>query len=130
VKVLEWSDKYRVSIPQFDAQHHRIFDLLGELAKSAQGDEGGTLVVASLEELHEYAEQHLAREELLLRIRSYPRYREHKAEHDAYREKIASFEGQLGRTDLNIRMANFLTEWWHYHILTSDRHYAQFFQTG
>jgi hemerythrin len=127
VKRLEWHEKYRVNISRFDAQHRRIFALLDAFSKSVHLN-GGTLVESSLRELQSYAERHLLREELVLRVRGYPYYEQHKAEHDAYREKLASLMGQLGRHDLEIRIANFLTEWWHYHILTSDQDYARFFQ--
>jgi hypothetical protein len=65
---------------------------------------------------------------LLLRIRDYPGYAAHKAEHDAYRKKAVSLRLQYDRRDLGIRIANFLTIWWGSHILTSDQQYARFFQ--
>ena len=127
MKRLEWSERYRVNIPQFDAQHRRILALI-DAFRNCVYSEGGRLVEPSLRALAWYAEQHLLREELVLRIRRYPYYRQHKAEHDAYRDKLASLTSQLGRRDLDIRIANFLTEWWHSHILISDRDYAHFFQ--
>jgi hemerythrin len=75
-----------------------------------------------------YGERHLQREELMLRLRGYPGYAEHRAEHDAYRNKVASFQLQYDRRDLGIRIANFLTEWWRSHILISDQQYGHFFQ--
>ena len=87
------------------------------------------LAPATLAGLVRYAEQHLQREELLLRVRGYPGYAEHKAEHDAYRQKVASFQLYSERRDLGILIANFLTDWWKSHILGSDRPYARFFQS-
>jgi hemerythrin-like metal-binding protein len=112
-----------------DAQHRRLIKLLAELSASVQRGESRSLAPAALAEVVRYAEQHLQREELLLRVRGYPGYAEHKAEHDAYRQKIASFQLCRERRNLGIRIANFLTDWWKSHILGSDRQYARFFQS-
>ena len=125
----EWREEYSVHISQLDAQHRRLIGLLGELRRSVHSGTSEKLAPAALREVLNYAEWHLRREELVLRVRGYPKYAEHKAEHDAYREKLVSLQIQAGRKDLGIRISNFLTEWWRYHILTSDQDYARFFRT-
>jgi hemerythrin len=121
VQRFEWSDEYSVGIPQLDAQHRQIIDLLGEFKACVDGAEAGKLVAAALNKVNAYARFHLEREELLLRVRGYPEYAGHKAEHDAYRQKVATLQSQWIRRDIAIRIGNFLSEWWRYHILTSDR---------
>jgi hemerythrin len=124
----EWSEEFSVGIPELDAQHRHLIELLGELVRHTRSGKSGTFAPATLQKLNRYVEQHLQREELVLRIRGYPGYREHQAEHDAYRKKIASLQVHADRRDLDIRIANFLTEWWRFHILTSDQQYARFFR--
>jgi hemerythrin-like metal-binding protein len=85
--------------------------------------------MATLAEAKACAEQHLEQEELLLRVRKYPYYAEHKAEHDAYRKKAAALQAQAGRRDFSVRLANFVAEWWRFHILVSDQRYARFFRS-
>ena len=128
VQPFEWSEESSVGIPELDAQHRHLIELLSELVKCVQLGESGKLGPTALKKAIRYAERHLQREELVLRVRGYPRYEEHKAEHDAYRKKVASLQVLSGRRDLGIRMANFLTEWWRFHILTSDQQYARFFR--
>ena len=116
-----------MGIPVLDAQHKRLFELLGKVIECCAPGAAG----ASMEQLAEakaYADEHLAQEELLLRVRGYPEYAEHKAEHDAYREKAAALQAQAGRRDFSVRLANFITEWWRFHILVSDQRYAKFFR--
>ena len=127
MRVFEWSEDCSVHIPQLDAQHRQIIELLGELSRCAASAKANKLVPAALEKIHRYAQFHLQREELLLRVRGYPGYEEHKAEHDAYRERIAALKAMSDRRDIAVRITNFLTEWWNYHILTSDQQYARFF---
>lgn len=124
----EWSEECSVDIPELDAQHRHLLELLSEIVKNAPSGESGGLGPA-LKELNRYAERHLQREELVLRVRGYPGYAEHKAEHDVYRTKLASLQAHSDRRDIGIRVVNFLTEWWRFHILTSDQQYARFFRS-
>jgi hemerythrin len=124
----EWSKECSVGIPEIDAQHRHLIELLGELSRCVRAGDSSSLAPTALMKVHKYAEQHLQREELILRRRGYPGYQEHKAEHDAYRTKVVSLQLQYNRRDLGIRIANFLTEWWKCHILTSDQQYASFFR--
>ena len=116
-----------MGIPVLDAQHKRLFELLGEVMRSSAPGAAGASTEA-LAEVKAYADQHLEQEELLLRVRGYPEYAEHKAEHDAYREKAAVLQSQAGRRDFNVRLVNFITEWWRFHILVTDQRYAKFFR--
>jgi hemerythrin-like metal-binding protein len=118
----EWSEKCSVGIPELDAQHRHLLELLGELLRHMQSGEGDGLSAAALKELNRYAESHLQREELVLRVRGYPGYAEHKAEHDAYRTKLASLQLRSERGDLGVRITNFVTEWWRFHVLASNTH--------
>ena len=124
----EWSAECSVDIPELDSQHRHLLELLSELVKCTPSAESGR-AAAAFEEMNRYAERHLQREELVLRVRGYPSYPEHKAEHDAYRQKLASLQVHSDRRDIGIRLVNFLTEWWRFHILTSDQQYARFFRS-
>jgi len=128
VQGLEWKDEYSVHIPQLDEQHREILELLREFRKCAHRRDGDKLVPAALQKLNRYALLHLQREELVLRIRGYPAYAEHKAEHDTYLTKVASLQANLERRDMAVRLANFLNEWWKHHILTSDQRYSRYFK--
>ena len=123
-----WSDECSVGIAELDAQHRQLIELLGELMKCVRSGESAKFAPAALRQTIEYAERHLQREELVLRVRGYPGYVEHKAEHDAYQQKVAALKIRSARRDLGIRIANFLAEWWRAHILTSDQQYARYFR--
>jgi hemerythrin len=124
----EWNEAYSVGIPELDIQHRQLMELAGELIRAANLGESGKMSPAVIEKMAEYAERHLQREELVLRVRGYPDYLNHKAEHDAYRRKIVVLRSQPDRRDLGVRIANFLNEWWKSHILISDQEYAQYFR--
>ena len=128
MKSFEWREEYSVKHPPLDAQHRKLLELISELVTSGQsGNNHSEVVRATLKKLDRYADWHLRCEELVLRVRGYPGYAEHKAEHDAYRKKVSELKGQQERKDIGLRVQNYLAEWWRYHILTSDREYARFF---
>ena len=128
VHQLEWKEKYSVQIPKLDEDHRQIFTLLSELREGAYRQVGDRLVPQALQKLNQYALQHLRREELLLRIRAYPGYAEHKAEHDTYLAKVAGLQANLERRDMAVRIVNFLSEWWQGHVLNSDQRYSRCFR--
>ena len=128
MRPFEWSEDCSVGIPELDVQHRQLIELLAELRRCAHLADGAKLAPAALQGVVDYAERHLQREELVLRVRGYPGYLDHKAEHDLYRQRVASLRVPAGRRDLTIRIANFLTEWWRSHILTSDQQYARYFR--
>ena len=72
---LEWREESSVGIPELDAQHRHLIELLGELVRCAHSGESGGFIPTALQEVNRYAEQHLQREELVLRVCGYPGYR-------------------------------------------------------
>src|ERR1039458_8741066 len=88
----EWREESSVGIPELDAQHRHLIELLGELVKCTHSAEPGGFAPTALTEMNRYAEQHLQREELVLRVRGYPGYTEHKAEHDRSEEHTSELQ--------------------------------------
>src|SRR5437764_6261553 len=105
----EWTEACSVHIPRVDAEHRRIAALLGVLRTLSYGPETEKLVPGALDELSDYADRHLRREETLLRARGYPRLTQHLAEHDYYRTRVAALRTQLFRRDIAVRVTNFLS---------------------
>lgn len=124
----EWTEDCSVGLPELDVQHRQLIESLGELLRCARAGDSAKLAQVALTNVVQYGERHLRREELVLRVRGFPDYLDHKAEHDVYRRKVASLQLQADRRDLSIRIAKFLTEWWRAHILTSDQKYARYFR--
>ena len=124
----EWSEDYSVGIPELDIQHRQLIELGGELIRVTNLGESGKPDPGIIEKMAECAERHSQREELVLRVRGYPDYLEHKAEHEEYRKRIAALRAQPDRRDMGVRVANFLNEWLKLHILISDQEYARYFR--
>jgi hemerythrin-like metal-binding protein len=125
---VEWREEYSVGVPELDAQHRRMIELLAGLVKFTNS--GGVVdPFTALAEVNRYAEEHLQQEEMILSVRGYPEYARHKAEHDDYRKKAAALQARAHKRDFGTEITKFLVEWWKTHILNSDQQYARFFRS-
>ena len=125
---IEWRQEYSVGVPELDAQHRHMIELLAGLVKFTNS--GGVVdPFTALAEVNRYAEEHLQQEEMILSVRGYPDYARHKAEHDDYRKKAAALRTRAHKRDFGTEITKFLVEWWKTHILNSDQQYARFFRS-
>ena len=84
---------------------------------------------SSREDLLFYIEEHFKTEERLLRLYAKSTYEQHHEEHRYFwqmlNEKLQEIaNGEIGREEFR----QFLTEWWTYHILQSDRKFSNLIQ--
>jgi hemerythrin-like metal-binding protein len=82
-----------------------------------------------LSDMTNYAQEHFAAEEELMRQHNYPRLEEHVAQHRAFQKKTVDF---CLATVLNVgivpeTMLHYLSDWLVEHILKSDMAYKPFF---
>jgi|ERR1017187_149913 hemerythrin len=128
MREIKWREEYSVGIPELDAQHRHMIELLAGLVKFT--DSGGVVdSFTALAEVNRYADQHLQQEEMMLSVRGYPEYARHKAEHDNYRKKAAALQARTRSRYFGTEITSFLVEWWRSHIVTSDQQYARFFRS-
>lgn len=125
--LIDWSDAIAVGIPEIDAQHRRLVDLLNALhAVSAGGNHGQTARI--LRELTDYTVTHFAYEERLLEAVGYPDLAAHRASHAALVARVGDITARFeaGRTKLDAELFTFLRSWLNGHIRGTDRHYAAY----
>jgi hemerythrin-like metal-binding protein len=114
-----------VGVEKFDFHHRKIFALINNLREIIEKNiEEETKQV--LEELKNYSQYHLEKEEEMLEKFSYPELSEHKKFHAFYNKKINDFLKDKDNLDLN-QILEFLENWWTEHILQEDKKYSEFF---
>lgn len=126
-----WKQQYSVGHALLDEQH-KMFFVLCRKASECRTDlspEGRERFHELLNELVNYARRHFALEEQLLHQCSYPHYDLHKAQHEAYFEKLTDFVLQATFGDLDRDgVFTYLMSWWSEHILNSDMKYRDALQ--
>ncbi len=119
-----FDDSLKVNIPTIDEQHARLIDLLNQLIDYKEGE--GNL---SLADILAEVNSHFATEEALFDEYQYPESAAHKAEHQAYAQKLADFNAEYEQDQsigLPDEMIGFLFGWIKHHIQVVDRQYAPF----
>jgi len=126
----KWLPEYSVGNPKMDAQHQKLLAVCVDIAELTKqhGSEFTDNFHLALNELTNYAGQHLADEEKLLQDTFYPDFSEHKREHEEYFTTLSEilFNAVNGAFDAE-KLNAFAGEWWVNHILNSDMKYKQYF---
>ena len=133
---LKWKDSFSCNIEEIDNQHKRLFEIGSNLfaIASLSGDfDHYDEVSKIIGELKNYTIYHFGYEEELMLKLNYPKFDEHKAEHQAFIRKVLKFEQE----DLDIKQAEsvmnlivFVADWVTAHILKTDIQYKDFFNSN
>lgn len=124
--IINWSPDMTVGDQTLDNEHRLLISKINRLkwiSQTANRDE----VESCLVRLATYAVKHFHDEESYMTKMRYSRLDEHKGKHDEFTVRIQSFITRLNNEDhtaLVSEILQFLVDWWTYHILTDDKHYA------
>ena len=126
--LIEWDDSYIVGIGQIDAEHRNIAQLLNSIAEAMKAEPTREETGKLLDELIECTDSHFKSEEKLFLDHHYPRYEEHKKEHDNLRYAASRLQAKIrqGIMELNSDTLTFLVDWFLNHIPTADKSSASF----
>jgi hemerythrin len=130
VRRLKWSNNYRVFIPELDAQHKGVFEMVEALGKAASAEAAADVIPAVAEKLVTLMTRHFALEERLMRSSAYPAQDWHRRQHNTARSRIAPLEAGLRSGDRQAAEAfhAFATDWIDHHIRITDRLLAAYLQ--
>jgi hemerythrin len=123
-----WSEAMSVGVPELDADHRKLIDLLSEVGRCVElnhADMTHEILLA----LFTYVKEHFAREERYMNDIGFPGLAAHQALHDLLEQDIIeALEDQdvAGDPDLALRVHSFLIHWLTRHILQEDQAYARF----
>lgn len=128
-EIFPWSDNFATGIDSIDVQHHRLVDLLNQLAAHmAYGSDEATLYRV-FDELADYAVYHFQTEEAI-----WTQYLggddltlAHTQTHQNFVDEVVrvrGVSGTLSDEQATEQMVSFLTHWLAFHILEDDTHMA------
>lgn len=128
VSTFRWTNAYSVNIADLDRQHQKLFETMNELDQALRRGQGKAALDPILEKLADYAHVHFAAEESLMEDHSFPGLAPHRAEHDAFREKIALFLAQhkAGKSGVPVSLLLFVQGWLKQHLQNTDKKYTAF----
>lgn len=122
---MKWADKFATGVADIDEQHKSLFDWFAQL-ESAANDQRIMIVAYALTRLMQYTRTHFAAEERLMADCAYPRLAAHRAEHEAFRQRLQDLRTASLTQDIGSATVNLLREWLVKHITVSDMDYIPY----
>ena len=128
MKDLEWKAEYVLGIPAVDLQHKRIFDRFVTIAGGSTKHDGLRAEFAMVQ-LVGLLHEHFALEESMMRTLCYPGLERHMEEHQRFHADVRALAQNSIRTKGNVSRETIRVAqtWLREHIVTSDRHYLEYF---
>ncbi len=125
---MEWCDKYMLGLKEVDEQHEQLFNIVNQLHQAVVEGADQSVVGAILDDLIEYTVEHFETEERLFLAQEYPRYEEHKKEHDLLTQQALEIQEKFRAKEITVtfELLDFLSDWLKNHTTDSDLKYAQF----
>ena len=121
-----WKEAYSVQIPEIDAQHKRLVEIINRLQDAMLQGQGRTVIDSVLRDLEEYTRYHFTAEEDLMRRHAYPKLLAHEAQHHGLVEKLSRFRADFraGSITMSVTVMEFLRDWLTHHIMREDKAYT------
>lgn len=122
-----WNESFSVGVPELDAHHRHLADLINQLAEYRRKPNALAAVDEILAALIDYAAYHFEAEEDLLAKCNFPHQERHLAEHRQFCDAVTELRFGASRGIVVIdRLFVFLARWWRHHILLEDRKYIPY----
>lgn len=128
MEFVEWSDAYSVGDVLMDAHHRIFFQMVREFSKAPETDIHQAMK-QRIAFLAEYVGMHLAAEEALMREAGYPELDSHKAQHDAFSQKVHAARDAFLKDQEAVAADEILQtmqDWFLNHIKSEDQKYAPY----
>jgi hemerythrin len=128
---LEWKDSYNIGVKEIDNQHRGLFDIISKLFTSRLYEPEGKYFFLTLNKFVEYAQVHFSTEERYMQETQYPKFVEHKREHELFIAQVSKLVQDIEKNepDIENKTLEFLKDWYLAHILGTDRDLEKWFQT-
>lgn len=123
MNLFQWESSYEIGLPEIDAQHQTLVELLNRLYNAKKTDQVQEVIESTLDALIEYTKVHFADEEAAMREAQYPYLDKHRVDHLDLADKVL-----LMRADETaaFELLNFLSEWLKFHICGADREFGNY----
>ncbi|MBI5091573.1 MAG: hemerythrin family protein [Candidatus Hydrogenedentes bacterium] len=126
--LFNWTDSYSVKISTVDIQHKKLVDMINSLHEAMTQGKGREVMSGLVNNLATYALRHFAEEEKYMTQHAYPDFTGHKAQHEAFKQKVGDFQKKLaeGKANVTLEVMTFLKDWLSKHILDVDKKYGPY----
>ena len=127
MSLFAWDPSFSIDHAEIDTQHQGLFKVADNLHSAMLCGDGKTAIGVTFAALINYSKYHFASEEALMRSVHYPAYESHRAEHQAFIQRVYKFSHELQKGNkLTIDTLMFLRDWLKDHIAGRDTLIAKY----
>ena len=121
-----WKEEFSVGVPQLDAQHRRLVEIMNSMHKAMLMGGKPDALRAVLGDLVAYTQHHFTYEEQMMERAGYQGLVEHKRKHRAMVAQVEGFTAEItsGKAMVSLKLMNFLKDWLTRHIMETDQRYS------
>jgi len=124
-RIVAWQEAYALDLPEIDAQHQVLFDLMNALWHAIIVRAPAQETLALVSELERYTIVHFTEEETFMRRAGYSRFDAHKHAHDRFVARVAEEKARIeAGAPFGLEILHFLKDWLVQPIVVVDRCYA------
>ncbi|MBT6050193.1 MAG: hemerythrin family protein [Candidatus Scalindua sp.] len=126
--MIEWDVKFSVGVQRIDEEHKKLIDIINKAAVTNKFKKI-RVVLATLDEMINYAGYHFLTEETYMVGSDYPEYLFHRNEHIGFTDKVIDFQNRVVSGDSQVvnEAQEFLKQWLVNHIQETDSRYTDWF---
>jgi hemerythrin-like metal-binding protein len=124
VRFIVFSDKMIDGVAEIDHQHSCLVDIINALYDIALNKNARTTLVQVFEDLDRHIDEHFECEERLFAEAGYPLAKEHRATHEAFRQRIADYRASTRNANGTLvaaELLHLLKQWMTGHMQNDDR---------
>ncbi|MCB2196838.1 MAG: bacteriohemerythrin [Bacteroidetes bacterium] len=128
----QWKEEYSVKISVIDDQHKKFLDIINELKIIINSGTCKEKVSQVFFQLAYLIDHYFIKEEIYFKDLKYPHFDQHKAQHNAFIERIIQFQKDVenNKPDLCLEIFQFLENWFDEHILKYDKDAVEYLRAG
>jgi hemerythrin len=128
MELFQWKAEYDIGLPDIDAQHQTMVDMLNQLYTAKKTDQVHQVIEETLDRLLQYTRVHFADEEAAMNDVNYPYLSKQRREHLDMTDEVLKMRNRFMQGDepATFELLNFMSEWLKKHITGSDRKFGEF----
>lgn len=121
-----WNKNLETSIPEIDAQHKKLVDLINQLYNAFNDNQAKNVLGPILDELIHYTIVHFTFEEKLFTSLNTAKFDDHLKQHEAFKIKVTELKEKFDKgNQVTFRVMTFLRDWLTNHIQVMDMQYVK-----
>ena len=104
MNIIIWRDSFNTGDRLIDSQHKKLVQIINELFTYLGEEKNTTKIEEIFVELYKYTFEHFSVEEKIMQENNYPKYINHKTEHEYFTNKVVELKNKFSENNIFKRL--------------------------